>query len=137
MIACYRYIERNPVRAGMVRCVDGYRWSSHEGNCGRTSNTLLSPHPEYLALAAEETSRHAAYQDLFAAGGDPAFLAAIRDATNGGFALVGEELKAKLPADVRGRLERKPPGPRPNPKTETKSLAAEMELELGLRPGTG
>lgn len=32
VLACYRYIELNPVRAGMVAAPDEYRWSSHAAN---------------------------------------------------------------------------------------------------------
>lgn len=113
VIACHRYIERNPVRAGMVPSPGDYRWSSHKGNTGRRSSTLLTAHPEYLALSADETSRHAAYEGLFGMDDEPAFLAAIRDATHGGFALVGERVKSMLPENLQARLERKPPGPCP------------------------
>jgi putative transposase len=136
VIACHRYVERNPVRAGMVPSAGDYRWSSHKGNAGRLSNALLTAHPEYLALAADDTSRHHAYEGLFAIDDEPAFLAAIRDATNGGFALVGERLKSRLPANLQARLERKPPGPRPKLNTEAGQRSSEIELELELRPRT-
>jgi REP-associated tyrosine transposase len=134
VIACHRYIERNPVRAGMVPSAGDYRWSSHNGNTGRASNTLLTAHPEYLALSADGTSRRAAYEGLFAMGDEPAFLAAIRDATHGGFGLVGERVKGTLPENLRARLERKPSGPRPKPTIEANDRSLEIELELGLRP---
>jgi len=137
VIACHRYIELNPVRAGMVPSASAYRWSSHNGNAGRASNQLLTRHAEYLALAADETSRHAAYRGLFAVGDEPAFLAAIRDATNGGFALVGEQLKSMLPADTQRRLERRPPGPRAKTVPQPDNVSGELELKSGLRPRTG
>jgi hypothetical protein len=68
---------------------------------------------------------------------EPAFLAAIRDATNGGFALVSAQLKSTLPADQQRRLERKPPGPPPKSRPEQPDLLAELQVELGLRPRTG
>jgi putative transposase len=129
--ACYRYIELNPVRARMVASPSQYPWSSHDGNAGRVSSKLLTPHSEHLAFAAEESSRHAAYRELFAGGDDPAFLAEIRDATNGGFALIGEELRSRLPADTQRRLERRPPGPRPEVGQER---GRGIQLEIGLRP---
>src|SRR5688572_9638970 len=43
VMACHRYIELNPVRAGMVSDPAGYRWSSHHGNAGRAPNKLLTP----------------------------------------------------------------------------------------------
>ena len=134
VLACYRYIELNPVRAGMVRSAAEYRWSSHNGNAGQASNRLLTQHVEYLALASDERARHLAYQPLVAAGDEPALLAAIRDATNGGFALVSEQLKSLLPADQQRRLERKAPGPRAKSVPEDDDVSAELAYELGLRP---
>ena len=32
VLACYRYIELNPERAGMVRHPRDYRWSSYQAN---------------------------------------------------------------------------------------------------------
>jgi putative transposase len=113
----------------MVASPAAYAWSSHAGNAGRLENSLLSPHPAYLGLADEPAKRHAAYEEMVAVEDDPAFLAAIRDATKGGFGLVGNALKVKLPAATVSRLERKPPGPRPSPPDQPDLLE-----ELGLRP---
>ena len=126
VIACYRYIERNPVRAAMVPTACAYPWSSHAGNTGRTANALLKPHPEYLALGMRPVSRFAAYEELFAAGDDPAFLAAIRDATNGGFALVDEVTKSRLPADALARLARKRPGRHAASATQKDDILADL-----------
>jgi len=43
VLGCYRYIELNPVRAGMVAAPAAYAWSSHGGNIGLVENRLLSP----------------------------------------------------------------------------------------------
>lgn len=130
VLACYRYVERNPVRARMVDSPLAYRWSSHGGNAGELSNALLTPHAEYLALGQDDAVRLAAYRGLFAAEDDPEFLAAIRDATNGGFALVGKSFKSGLPPKTQRRLARKHPGP------SAPSLPEQIDIlaELGLRP---
>ena len=135
VLACHRYVERNPVRAGMVRATCDYLWSSHNGHAGRAHNSLLTPHPEYEALGLSAESRQAAYEALCASPDEPAFLAAIRDATHGGYALVSERLKAQLPFDQQRRLARRPPGPAPT--RSSKPELVNMELELGLRPRTG
>ncbi len=41
-LAAVRYVERNPVRAGMVNMAEGYRWSSATGHCGLRADPLLS-----------------------------------------------------------------------------------------------
>lgn len=129
---CYRYIERNPVRAGMVASPAAYRWSSYPGNAGLAANQLLSPHAEYLALGESEESRRTAYCGLLAEEDDPVFLAAIREATSGGFGMISELLKSTLPADAQARVERKPAGRKPVARPE--DGLAQLELELGLRP---
>jgi putative transposase len=130
VMGCYRYIERNPVKAGMVPSPPDYRWSSYAGNAGQVSNQLITPHVEYLALAQEPNARLAAYQALLGVDDEPEFLAAIRDATNGGFALVGESVKSRLPAERQPRLARRRPGPAPEAVKEKDDITA----ELGLRP---
>jgi putative transposase len=112
VIGCHRYIERNPVRAGMVAAASDYRWSSHGGNSGTVKNPLLTPHCEYLALSHEEGPRRQAYRQLFDQAEDPRFLQTIREATNSGFPLLGEELKTRLAATGR-QLEPRKPGPAP------------------------
>jgi len=131
VLACYRYVERNPVRAGMVDSPLGYRWSSHGGNAGELPNAMLTPHAEYLALGQDDAVRLAGYRGLFATEDDPEFLAAIRDATNGGFALVSSAFKSSLPVETQRRLARQHPGP------STPSAPGQLDIlaELGLRPG--
>lgn len=50
LLACYRYIEMNPVRASLVRHPRDYLWSSYGANAEGRSNALVTPHPEYLRL---------------------------------------------------------------------------------------
>jgi putative transposase len=39
--AALRYMERNPVRARMVRKAENYKWSSARGHCGLVADPLL------------------------------------------------------------------------------------------------
>ncbi|MCJ0824506.1 transposase [Luteimonas sp. 50] len=66
VMRCHRYIECNPVRAGMVATAGDYRWSSHQHNAHGSHEPRLIPHPTYLALGATEDERRAAYLALFA-----------------------------------------------------------------------
>jgi putative transposase len=65
VLTCHRYIELNPVRAAMVASPEAYRWSSYHYNAHGHSDPLLTPHPEYRALARDTADREAAYRDLF------------------------------------------------------------------------
>ncbi|MDO8908251.1 MAG: transposase [Pseudohongiella sp.] len=64
LLNCYRYIELNPVRAGMVARPADYPWSSYSHNALGASS-WLDPHQEYLALGNTTASRRAAYKQLF------------------------------------------------------------------------
>jgi REP-associated tyrosine transposase len=111
VMACYRYIERNPVRAHMVGQPDEYAWSSYSGNAALRRDELLTPHPEYLALGAGEMSRPRAYADLLNDPEPSDSLKALRAATDAGIPLVGARLKEEL-EKAGVRLERGTPGRR-------------------------
>lgn len=65
LLTCYRYIELNPVRAGMVAHPIDYPWSSHPCNAIGDHDPILTPHPLYLALGATDTQRQQAYRRCF------------------------------------------------------------------------
>jgi putative transposase len=44
-----RYVERNPVRAGLVRCAEDYPWSSAAAHCGLRHDPLIKRLPGMLA----------------------------------------------------------------------------------------
>ena len=64
-LQCSRYIETNPVRAGMVNEPAAYRWSSFKSNAEGYPDVLLRRHPVYLALGRSTSARLAAYRALF------------------------------------------------------------------------
>lgn len=95
MLACYRYIELTPVRAGMVVRPQDYRWSSYHANgLGRASG-LLTPHHEYLRLGRDDEERRESYRALFRAHVDEPLTEEIRDATNGNFVLGQERFQVR------------------------------------------
>ena len=65
VLACYRYIELNPVCAGMVEHPGAYRWSSYGANAQGAPSSMLTPHADYLSLGGDEETRRRAYRDLF------------------------------------------------------------------------
>jgi len=102
LLACQRYIELNPVRAGMVQAPGNYPWSSYRCNALAAADPVVAPHPIYLALGEGEEARRARYRDLFADEIPQAELTAIRDATNGGFALGSDRFQRQI-ASMVGR----------------------------------
>jgi len=64
VLACYRYIELNPVRARMIDDPVEYRWSSCAANLGHRPHSQLFPPPAWLALGATGAWRNAAYRCL-------------------------------------------------------------------------
>ena len=59
--ACSRYIELNPVRAGMVSQPVYHEWSSFHIQALGQVDPLWQPHPLYLDLGKSPTSRQNAY----------------------------------------------------------------------------
>lgn len=68
LFACYRYIELNPVRAGLVRSAREYKWSSYRANAMNLPNGLVTASPEWLALGKSGTERAKNYQRFFVSG---------------------------------------------------------------------
>jgi len=86
-LACSRYIETNPVRAGLVRDPSGYRWSSFRSNAEGTPDVLVRPHPVYLSLGARSSARREAYRALFETPLAWSMIDVIRRVTNSGVGL--------------------------------------------------
>lgn len=65
LFACMRYIELNPVHAGLARQPQAYRWSSFRANALGEEDTLITPHAHYCALGRSPDIRQAAYRAMF------------------------------------------------------------------------
>jgi len=96
LMECYRYIELNPVRAGMVADPARYPWSSHGAHALGTPDPLLDPHAIYRALGADDAARRAAYRAFCSGPADLATIRAIRDATNNAWALGGDRFRHEV-----------------------------------------
>ena len=102
VLACHRYIELNPVRAGMVARPGDFLWSSHNHYCGIRDNALIADHDWFRALGLTLGERRSAFQDLFSEDLDEATLARIRGAINAGCPISQEPPVRGRP---RGRKE--------------------------------
>jgi putative transposase len=88
-LTCMRYIELNPVRAGLARDPGRYPWSSYRANSKGALDSLITPHDLYDQLGRSPAERQAAYRHLFRAQMANADVEAIRGATNKNWALGG------------------------------------------------
>jgi putative transposase len=105
LLACYRYIERNPVRAGIVPSPCDYRWSSYALNSRGRVSSLVRPHPAFLALGSTPRDRAARYKML-----------------------VGEELPEDLLEEIRSGIRK---GLRSASDTFRETVGAHLPPRLG------
>ncbi|MFN9211977.1 MAG: REP-associated tyrosine transposase [Betaproteobacteria bacterium] len=80
LLACYRYIEMNPVRAGLVAAPVEYLWSSHRHHVGLKIDPLVSDHSLFWSIGNTPFDRQTAYKALFDQTSDPVELEGIRAA---------------------------------------------------------
>lgn len=109
-LACCRYIELNPVRAGMVRRPRDYAWSSHRGHADARPDAVLSDHPILKAIGRTVQARQEEYRALFRVGVDEDFVEALRAATNGGWALGDARFQKQLAKAAKRRVAPLPKG---------------------------
>jgi putative transposase len=100
LLTCMRYIEMNPVRAGMVQHPGDYQWSSYGVNAGSEPNNMLTTHPLYQLLGETEQDREYAYRELFRRDLHQDELHQLREALNQELVLGREEFKDKIQATL-------------------------------------
>ena len=118
LLTCHRYIELNPVRAGMVEHPRDYAWSSYAHYGQRNENALLTEHDCYRALGADAGSRALAFERLMAQPLTSETVDEIRDAANACAALGSDTFLERMAAlvgrdvriPVRGRPRKEPAG---------------------------
>lgn len=70
-LAALRYMDRNPVRAGIVEDPTNYVWSSCASYALGVANRLIQFHPSYLGLSAYGRVRQKHYREILASSSDP------------------------------------------------------------------
>jgi putative transposase len=81
LLTCMRYIELNPVRAGMVQRPEAYRWSSYAFNAYGDPG-WLQRHERYMSLGISRDERCHAYRELFRSHLDGEDIHLIRQAAH-------------------------------------------------------
>jgi putative transposase len=103
LLACNRYVELNPVRAGMVTRPEDYPWSSYRAKVGLAECDWLDRDPAYVGLSFDCNQRRQRYQDFVELG-----------------------ISAQELALIRGAVQR-------NQLTGSDDFAQEVERHIGLR----
>ena len=109
-LACYRYIELNPVRAGMVKYPQEYPWSSYAVNGDGMISSLVTPHPSYVGLGDDKQERLECYRQFLGECIEENVLEEIRYATNGNFVLGDDRFSAEMEQVLQRRVSPGQPG---------------------------
>lgn len=96
LLTCYRYIELNPVRAGIVTDPAEYPWSSYRSNALGGVDPVVTPHELYLSLGTDATARMASYRALCVTSLDQATLRTVRAATQTGWAMGNDRFREQI-----------------------------------------
>ena len=126
LLACQRYIELNPLRAGMVADPGQYRWSSYWANGLGQPDVRLNPHERYLSLGRNGVGRQTAYRALFRPELDAEAIDDIRQALQLGMPIGSERFAETICSRLcirhnsgkRGRPDRPPNEANTQPMTE-------------------
>lgn len=96
LLTCMRYIELNPVRAGMVAHPSEYPWSSYCCNALGQANELVVPHIEFMRLGLSADERQAEYRQLYKHHISETNINDIREATNKAWVLGSDRFKHRI-----------------------------------------
>jgi putative transposase len=111
-LTCSRYIELNPVRAGLAGVAGDYPWSSYAHHVGQKHDSLITDHSLYWSLGNTPFDRELAYRDLVDQSLPAAEVAMLTEATLKGWALGSDKFKEQLAKQTSRRVS---PGKRGRP----------------------
>ena len=110
LLACYRYIELNPVRAAMVSAPGEYGWSSYGCNAMGLYDDVVTPHECYLSLGNSDKKRLSSYLALFQPTIDNEDILTIRKHVNQGRVLGTERFRDYVAKTLNRRVRLTVPG---------------------------
>lgn len=105
LIMCSRYIELNPVRAGMVLHPRDYRWSSYHRRALERPDNLLDDDPWYASLGNTATERAQVYSDWLETSVSGNEWDQIRKATQQGRVVGSDSFQEEIGSSVGRRLK--------------------------------
>lgn len=109
-INCLRYIEMNPVRSGIVKFPEQYRWSSYRFRAMGEKNPVLDFDPWYISLSDNPSDRQARYRHYFADTLPDSTLKLFREMTNRNGIVGGANFKVQIEHSVHREIIVRPAG---------------------------
>ena len=120
-----RYIETNPVRAGLVLNPQDYQWSSHNHHIGSKPDPLVTDHMIYWSLGNTPFQREATYKGLTEQALTSVELKMVGDSAHKGRVLGSDAYKTELEKQTNRQVL---PGRRGRPR-KSEPEADEKALE--------
>jgi len=110
LLACCRYVELNPLRAGMVEDPGQYRWSSCPVKTGIKEQPWLNFDPFYMSLGKTSDERAEKYRRWLRETVPEEEWKLIREATQRGQFVSGKKFTREISKKLGRRIELRGPG---------------------------
>ncbi|MGD2054992.1 MAG: transposase, partial [Gammaproteobacteria bacterium] len=98
LLSSQRYIELNPVHAGLVKHPLQYSWSSYGVNAHGDESELITAHGVYEALGVSKPDRYRSYRSLFKDQLTPTLVKEISEHLHGEYCLGSDSFKKRIEA---------------------------------------
>ena len=109
-LACLRYIEMNPVRAGLVESPDLYRWSSYRFRALGEKNFILDLDPWYNSLGSNLLERRLAYRRFIKESIPESEWGLIKEMTNKNGIIGSDVFRGEIEKMIGARIVFRSPG---------------------------
>jgi len=103
-LACMRFIELNPVRAGMAAAPLDYPWSSYAHHAGVRPDPVIIDHAKYWELGNTPFQREAMYNELVQQGMSAEEVEAVNSAVSKGAPLASPAFQAALEKETKREI---------------------------------
>ncbi len=110
LLACCRYVELNPVRAGIVDAPENYKWSSYKYKVGIERFDWLDVDPYYKSLGKTEKEREERYEKFVKESGLRGEWELIREAVQRGQLTGSNRFIEEIAKKIGRRIERRGQG---------------------------
>jgi putative transposase len=111
LLACCRYVELNPVRAGITDSPGAYAWSSYRWHAGKSPDySWLDTDPCYAALGSSANERARRYREFVRSAIPEQEWTLIREALQRGQLTGGERFIDQVEIMINRRIEKRKRG---------------------------